>query len=444
MPIRRTGDPGVDRAFNDSEASRLRDEKSYLSKGVLGTPITYGMGAVVLRPGQAALMWAGRSAATVTLPPAAGLRSGSASTTATGSAQWVVIHNEGTGVLTVKPNAKETIADGFLASSSVLLRPGQTLLLVSDGKARWATAPASSLAWAVDSFAASTALVRSNQVVTWTGGAGTLTLPAANVEGAGNSHFVYVFNNGSGTLTVAAAGADTIADGLADSASVTMVPHSGALLWSDGTSKWAADLPAAPIGSAEHDYERGQSASSGAETWYYANSRNCTALTGVALTIGNIYAMPFIAPKRASAALALLDRIAVRVTTGVAASNIRLGLYANAGSAENPYPGSLLRDSGNLATIAAGIAVDTFSQALTAGGLYWCVVHPSAAISIACLGVGGAGNMLGTDNTLSLTPQAGWFVNQAFGALPASYPVAAGATRITAAPIPAIAHRWST
>jgi hypothetical protein len=70
------------------------------------------------------------------------------------------------------------------------------------------------------------------------------------------------------------------------------------------------------------------------------------------------------------------------------------------------------------------------------------VVHPSAAISIACLAVAGVGDLLGTDNTLSLTPTAGLFGNQAFGALPSSFP--GGATLITAAPIPAIAHRWAT
>jgi hypothetical protein len=434
MPIRRTGDPNVDRAFNDSEASRLRDEKGLLSKGIFGTPVVYALAAVVLKPGQAALVWRGRSAATATLPPAAGLK--------TGAAEWVVIHNEGASTLTVKPNAKETISDGFLASSSIALRPGQSLLLVSDGASRWASAPASSLGWAVDSFSASAALARSNQAVVWTGAAGTLTLPAANVDGVGVSHFVYLFNNGTGVLTVAAAGTDVIADGLADQASVALAPHSAALLWSDGATKWAADLPAAPIGSAEHDYERGQSATSGTETWYYCNARNCTALTGVALTIGNLYAMPFIAPKRASAAAALLDRIGVRITAGIAASSVRLGLYANAGTSENPYPGALIRDSGNVGTAAPGVVTDTPSQALTAGALYWCVVHPSAAISIACLGVGGVSDMLGTDNTLSLTPTAGLFGNQAYGALPATFP--GGATRITAAPIPAIARRFAT
>jgi len=429
MAIQRTGDPTVDRGLDAVEADRRRAGSSLLAQGVLGTSAVYSRGAVVLRPGQSVLVWQGRTASAVTLPPAAGLGSGNAA--------WLAVHNEGSANVTLRANARETIADGFVASTSLAVRPGQTLLLVSNGAARWCTAPASVLAWGVDSVAATAALTRFQQVVTWTGAAGTLTLPAANVDGTA-AHFVYIFNDGTGALTVQRAGSDTIADGLNDVTSITLVPHSAALLWSDGISAWAGSLPAAPIGSAPQDYMRGQSATSWAETWYYANAANCTALAGAALTIGNMYAMPFIAPKRT----ATLDRIAVRTTAGVGGSNIRLGLYANAGTAENPYPGSLIRDSGNISSAGAAVLADSLSQALTAGALYWMVVHPSAAISIVCFAVAGASPFLGTDNTLSLTPTAGLFVNQAFGALPSTYPGAP--TRITAAPIPAIGLRFAT
>jgi hypothetical protein len=379
MPIRRTGDPNVDRAFNDSEASRLRDEKGLLSKGIFGTPVVYALAAVVLKPGQAALVWRGRSAATATLPPAAGLK--------TGAAEWVVIHNEGASTLTVKPNAKETISDGFLASSSIALRPGQSLLLVSDGASRWASAPASSLGWAVDSFSASAALARSNQAVVWTGAAGTLTLPAANVDGAGVSHFVYVFNNGTGVLTVAAAGTDTIADGLADQASIALASRTrrrccGATAPRSGPRS----LPAAPIGSAEHDYERGQSATSGTETWYYCNSPQ---LHGPHR-------------RRAHHRQPLRDavhRAEARIGRAGAARPHRRAHHGRRRREQRP-PGAL-RERGDLREPLPGrahprqrqrrqrgsaVVTDTPSQALTAGALYWCVVHPSAAISIACLG----------------------------------------------------------
>jgi hypothetical protein len=210
-------------------------------------------------------------------------------------------------------------------------------------------------------------------------------------------------------------------------------------LWSDGVSAWAGRLPIPDIGSAIHDYCRGQTASSGAETWYYANCANCTALAGAALTANRMYAMPFIAPKRG----ATIDRIAIRVTTAVGGSNCRLGLYANTAASNDPYPGALIRDSGNVGTAGTGVVADTvISQALTPGALYWVVAHVSAAISIACMAVAGAGTFFGTDNTLSLTPTAGIFNSQAFGALPSTFPV--GSTLITAAPIPGIAVRFAT
>jgi hypothetical protein len=327
MGFSRTGDEKVDRAFDAASAASARAGKSDLAKGKLAVPIVYSVKTVVLLPGQSVLVWRGRSAASVSLPPAASLGAG--------VSQPVCVQNQGTGMLTVKPYARETIGDGVGAVGSI-----------------------------------------------------------------------------------------------------AVAPRSACLLWSDGVSGWSGSI--AP-GSAEQDYRRGQAASAGAETWYYANCANCTPLAAAALTANRMYAMPFIAPKRGG----VLDRIAIRVTTGIGASNCRLGLYANAGSSENPYPGALIRDSGNLGTTGAAVVADTgVAQALAPGALYWVVAHVSAAISIACMAVAGAGTFFGADNTLSLTPTAGIFNSQAFGALPAAFP--AGSTNIVAAPIPGIAMRFAS
>lgn len=74
------------------------------------------------------------------------------------------------------------------------------------------------------------------QLLLWTGGAGTLTLPDAAT--VGNNWFVQVRNGGTGTLTVACAGSDTFNG----SASVTMQQADSCLIACSGTAFYSVGL----------------------------------------------------------------------------------------------------------------------------------------------------------------------------------------------------------
>jgi len=270
-------------------------------------------------------------------------------------------------------------------------------------------------------------------VVVWTGRTTkSVTLPPANALGAGVSILAVVVNQGAARLMVRTNAGDVISASPTGKELGVERGHS-VLLISDGMSGWGVHL----IGSSESDHVRSQAAPNGAETWYWANQGGNAALAGAALTAAQLYAMPFIAPKR----LARIDRLGFNVTALVAASNAKVGLYDNVGGTDNPYPGSLLFDSGDIGTGATGVKTATLSLPLAPGALYWIVLHNSAAISVQCLAVGGVAPLLGTDNALGATSICGLQNAQAYAALPGTFP--AGSANIVAAPIPALARRYS-
>lgn len=270
-------------------------------------------------------------------------------------------------------------------------------------------------------------------VLIWTGRtAKSVTLPPADAQGPGIAMLVLVVNQGAAQLTVRTNAGDTIS--ASPSGKELGTPAgSSLLLVSDGMSGWGVHL----IGSNESDFVRAQSATAGAEKWYWANQSDCAALAGAALTAAQLYAMPFIAPKR----LSRIDRLGFNVTALVAASNAKIGLYTNVGGPDNPYPGQLLFDSGDISTATTGAKTATLDLPLAPGALYWIVLHNSAAISVQCLAVGGCSALLGTDNTLGTTPVCGLQNAQVYAALPTTFP--AGSNNIVAAPIPALARRYS-
>lgn len=66
----------------------------------------------------------------------------------------------------------------------------------------------------------------------------TLTLPAANVFGAGSAYVVYVKNVSSGSVTVQRAGSDTINSTASNVTSFTLAQWASCTLYSDGVSAW--------------------------------------------------------------------------------------------------------------------------------------------------------------------------------------------------------------
>ena len=70
----------------------------------------------------------------------------------------------------------------------------------------------------------------------WTGGVGTLSLPAAAT--AGNNWFVSIRNGGTGNLTIEPAGSETINE----AANLVLLPEDSATLITDGTEWWTLGL----------------------------------------------------------------------------------------------------------------------------------------------------------------------------------------------------------
>lgn len=93
---------------------------------------------------------------------------------------------------------------------------------------------------------------------------------------------------------------------------------------------------------------------------------NATALSTIAGAANRFEAVPFIPARNL-----VVDQLALEVTTLLAASQFRLGIYADNGSTA---PGSLIVGTGLLDSAAIGYKTETIaSQTLFCGTLYWLV-----------------------------------------------------------------------
>lgn len=134
------------------------------------------------------------------------------------------------------------------------------------------------------------------------------------------------------------------------------------------------------------------------------------------LNPNQLRAVPIVISKRRT-----ITEITFNLTGAVAASNARIGLYADDG---NGYPGTLVAgtDVGNIATIANGIkSTGVISVALTPG-LYWIAINTDAAITVRVWTSPGYYAVNGiADVSTGTVPGNTWLVAQAFGALPAVF-----------------------
>lgn len=132
---------------------------------------------------------------------------------------------------------------------------------------------------------------------------------------------------------------------------------------------------------------------------------------------------------------AVLDRIGVEVTTGVASTDLRLGIYAD----DNGNPGALLLDAGVVDTSAAGAAQATISQAVTGPGVWLAAARQSASsATFRVTTSNGAAYPRYTRNSLTVVTQFALNCLSATGvtgALPSTAPATIGDT---AAPIVAV------
>jgi hypothetical protein len=177
-----------------------------------------------------------------------------------------------------------------------------------------------------------------------------------------------------------------------------------------------------------------------------------TAITTQACVAANFYAKPFIAPYRRAPTV---GRIGVYVTTGVAASNMRLGIYdsrmmyqGGGRYVANAHPSRLLYDSGDLSTASSAAAV-TASPALVLqpGRLYWAVGFTSAAITLRAAASSSNAVGFGCVDTINATGHQNGFYGPAlygdpaatYGALPTLFPFVAASVGTP----PAFFIRWS-
>lgn len=127
------------------------------------------------------------------------------------------------------------------------------------------------------------------------------------------------------------------------------------------------------------------------------------------MTANTMDAIPF-----ATSQAITLDRIGIYVTTGVANTNARLGIYSDNGSY---YPGALLLDAGTVSTATSSTVVTiTISQVLSANSLYWLVANYEGAPTIKSLNTSFQG-VFGWNNGL-LASQQGYQVTRTYSALP--------------------------
>lgn len=173
-----------------------------------------------------------------------------------------------------------------------------------------------------------------------------------------------------------------------------------------------------------------------ADRRYYAGQVNGLAGgTPTALTVGTLYAVPFISPRRGG----VLDRLGCNVTTLGAGSSVRTGLYVNT-SETVLYPAALLLDGGAIGSGTTGVKEATISQPLAPSTLYWAVYECSAtAPTISMLQAGGLWAVLGGAGTYT-AGNTGLTVAHTFGALP--NPFTASATPQNGAQ-PTIGMRYS-
>jgi len=122
-----------------------------------------------------------------------------------------------------------------------------------------------------------------------------------------------------------------------------------------------------------------------------------------------------------------IDSVIANVTTGVASSTIRLGIYGNNAG----LPGGLLVDAGSVAGTPAGVKSLAVSVTIPAGWFWVGAVQQAgvARINVTGLLQNGVGpdNILGFTGTGVATARLGWVTSVGLAALPATL-VGAGLT----------------
>lgn len=180
------------------------------------------------------------------------------------------------------------------------------------------------------------------------------------------------------------------------------------------------------------------------ECWYTAAMNGGgSALTTGAPAINTLIAMAFVERRGGT-----LNAFGFNVTTvGGAGSKAMMGIY-KATSNTNLYPGSKVATGTEFDTSSGGgtgLKTTSSTVTLTANTLYWFVyVCGTAAPTIRAMNTGNVDTrILGYDNTEGGTPNLGLTVARTYDStLPSTF--TAGATFLTAVPIPALFVRYAS
>lgn len=116
---------------------------------------------------------------------------------------------------------------------------------------------------------------------------------------------------------------------------------------------------------------------------YVSNAMNATAGSTTAGAADRLEMVPFIPSKDVT-----IDELAFEVTTLLAGSNCKVGLYSS--NTTTGLPDTLLEGSGDLSCATTGVKTYAITpRTLTAGTLYWLAVHFSSTQTLRALAVGG-------------------------------------------------------
>jgi len=153
---------------------------------------------------------------------------------------------------------------------------------------------------------------------------------------------------------------------------------------------------------------------------YYFGFYQSAATSNLALVANTAYLIPFMIGDADT-----VTRIGVNVTTAVAATNVRIGIYNQSGG----YPTSLVLDCGTVSSATTGEKEITISQSLSLG-TYALVVVSDGAPTLAASGItaASAGHLFGFSSSTSAgVAHTATFT---YGALPSTW--SASWTRATA------------
>lgn len=161
---------------------------------------------------------------------------------------------------------------------------------------------------------------------------------------------------------------------------------------------------------------------------YYSLALTAGGTSTLSQTANSLRAYPWFFPAGAT-----LNEQRCEVTTLLAASRIRFGIYANMPPG-NFYPGALLANSDAEHTgDTAGVKTQAANVVIPSAGWYWLVSNANAAIAIRVHAVSNVSPAIGANPAMGTSPSyTGYSVASAYGALPANFP--AGPTKIITAP----------